>query len=302
MPVEPGSLLAADPGDPVDPSDPDGDGGAIPPAPTQLAPPAERLAPPAEPANPIVSWSPSGGASGPAGAAGPPGISGAPAVGWEMPDDGTPSSPVAGFVPADVRPRVLAFVLDEVLLFIVSLTVLAIAIVVADGSVDDDPMKANLLFGIFNLGLEFVYFVGFWTGGRRATPGMRLLSLRIGRAADGGELPINAAIVRFLAMGFPLPLLSSLPVAGSLLAYVYLALLLVLLVTTSSNPLHQGLHDRWSSASVLRAADASGRGVFIGCLLLVLLALVFLVLLPILAFTILGPELLEILSRVGQSI
>jgi uncharacterized RDD family membrane protein YckC len=94
-----------------------------------------------------------------------------------------------------------------------------------------------------------VYFMGFWTGPRRATPGMRLVKLQIGFVATGEPLTVRQAALRVVALGIPLSPLIAVPQIGLISGTALLVWPVVLLVSTAANARRRGIHDRvaWSA-------------------------------------------------------
>ena len=64
----------------------------------------------------------------------------------------------------------------------------------------------------------------------------------------------------------------------------------------------QGLHDRWAGSSVVQSLDARTNAALVGCLVIALIGIGVFILLPIVGLLLLGDQLEEILSSVGQSI
>ena len=266
--------------------------------PAEPAGPAEP--PAAEPASPLISWAPSGGAAGTP----PPG---APLVGWQAPDNAPRASPVAGVAIAGVGARVVAYLIDGLLLGMANFAILA---VVAPGVVLFDPSTPidqftvpvftleTLLAGAIGIGLDFTYLVGLWTSRGRATIGQRILKLQVIDAASGSGLDLNQAVVRWVLLSGAVAIFGLAPVAVELTGLVGLLWLIVLLVTTSSHPLKQGVHDRAANSIVVQPVGTSSNAAVVGCLLLVVLFVV----LPIIALIALGGQIEQILSEVGQSI
>ena len=108
--------------------------------------------------------------------------------------------------------------------------------------------------------LAGTYFVGSWLawGG---TPAQRLVRARVERADGGGRLGLGSAIKRWLLLGAPFGLLSTLllpiPALGAFLAVVIGFWHLALLVTTARDRRKRGLHDRLAGSIVLRRRDAT---------------------------------------------
>ena len=183
----------------------------------------------------------------------------------------------AADVYADVPGRLVALAIDAVVL---SVLVLVGAILVSltigpvvriDGSSVRVDRDIVLVDAVLSTLLGALYFAGSWAR-RAATPGQRLLGLRVVRAGDGGRVGPRAAVARWLLLAAPLgiaSLLTTAVVTGAAEALVDVGLLvwyLLLLVTTARSPTARGLHDRWAGTVVTRAArpvewtPASGHG------------------------------------------
>lgn len=269
---------------------------AAPPSPADAAlgdapppPPAPGSPPPdASSTSPILSATPAAGA---------------PIVGWESPDAALAPSVREGFVTAGIGARLVAWIIDIFIVGLVATIIFALIIGVTGGSIAEDATTLALLYSIVALGVEFLYFVGFWTSGMQATLGMRLLALRVVEADDGSTLEIGPAVIRFVAYGLPLSILALLPgVLGVIGSYGTTGWSIVLLLTTAMHPAHRGLHDRWAGSAVVRRADASNNAAVVGCLVIGLILIGLFIVLPIVVLIALGPQMEEILSQVGESI
>jgi uncharacterized RDD family membrane protein YckC len=120
---------------------------------------------------------------------------------------------------------------------------------------------------IFGLAVQAAYFLWFWTGGRRATPGQRVFGLQVGNAFDGRPLTMAQAIARWLAMGWWAGLLLLLPwfaVAVGSYALVFGGWWIVLAISMIVSPTKQGIHDRIARSAVVRPAGPTSRWA-IGC-------------------------------------
>jgi uncharacterized RDD family membrane protein YckC len=156
------------------------EGQPFPPAPP--APPAPTYAVPAEGAPPAVP---------------PPA---APAgYAWTTPVE--PAGPAPGVRFAGHGGRLVAYIVDSIILSVVA-TVVAIALGVltaAFASAGSDALAVLSGIGIFValLAVSLGYFPWFWARGG-ATPGMRLFRLRVVRDADGGPISGGQAILRLI--------------------------------------------------------------------------------------------------------
>lgn len=184
-------------------------------------------------------------------------------------------------VPADLRPRtawadvpnrLVAYVLDAVLLSLVVFLAAAVLSVLVGPSVEFEP-AADQLAGIVDVDtgralldtaagalLSAAWFAGSWVLWG-ATPGQRLLRLRVRRAPDGGRVPAGRALVRWLLVGGP-SVAAGLATAGPALlaAAIWLlaaAWLLVLAVSVARSDRGQGLHDRAAGTDAVKLAGAA---------------------------------------------
>ena len=176
---------------------------------------------------------------------------------------------------ADVPNRLAAFLIDAVLLTLLIFCG-AIAVSLALGpAVEFDPSSGSLeevvtlerdvavVDAVLSLLLSALYFAGSW---RRwdATPGQRLVGIRVVSAPDGGRLGLGRAALRWALLGAPFGLLALLTTAvpdlpNTVPDVLVAAWYLVLLVTTAVGRPGQGLHDRLAGSVVtMRAREIAG--------------------------------------------
>jgi uncharacterized RDD family membrane protein YckC len=271
------------------------------------------------PASPIISASPSGVPPEPTGwqqpgRAGPAG----PVVGWE-----TPAAPAApgssGYVISGMGARIVAYFLDGLLVGIVPLF-LSLFVIDWGGMFRDslnNPVVSNtaptsftmevtpqlILVTLIGFAIEFIYFVGFWTSGGQATPGMRLLKMKVVDVATGGVLSLSAATKRFIALGAPLSLLALVPAPSiqSLAGLLEFVLLLFLFFTAITNDRRQGLHDKWANSLVIRSTSSGDGATLVGCLLFIVIVCVVGFIAAGIFFAAVGPDLEEFMRRAMES-
>ncbi len=187
---------------------------------------------------------------------------GAPAGGsWA-----TPSQPVqpgpAGFVYADVPNRAIAYIIDAIILGIVSIVAFAILAGVGLNVLSGLEVNyfASLILAVVSLAISGAYFLYTWTA-MRGTVGMKVLGMQVGNAGDGKTLTMDQAVRRWIALGAPFGLaqaLSPLPAIGSLLGLAALGWFIYLLWTTYKSPTKQGFHDVFANTMVVKAARSAG--------------------------------------------
>ena len=279
---------------PEPPQDPRPDPGPPPPPPRMPGGPSQSPAlPGAEP--PTYA-----GAEPPAypGAPSPYGAGPAPVSPWSPPP-GAYSSAVPGVQALQygrTLDRVMAYLLDG---FLVSLPVFIVAFALGSGALGGmREGGVTLVAGIIGMGIHLLYFVSFWTGGARATIGMRLMKLQIADAGDGATLTVQQGLVRWLALGGALQLLELVPsflLLGGLLAFVWD---LALLATTAASPTKQGLHDRIANTALVQPAGVQTPAVT--CLVIAVALFAFWVVAVVLVL--LSTSFSGILSAIGTSV
>jgi uncharacterized RDD family membrane protein YckC len=279
------------------------------PEPAADAPPSEPSAttdapadPVAPPTGPLLSSTPSA----------PPPVVGwqadtqapPPVVGWQTPASSAEPAPIEGYVIAGPWARLVAWLIDSLLVTFVP-TLLSFIVIdwqpLVDAMIEqiEDPSTvAPLTFvpttveafivTLIGVGISYLYFVGFWTGPWMATPGMRLLGLRVGDEQRGAILSIAAATKRWLAMGAWLALLAFVGPFGTIAGLGTTVLQIALFFSVIVHPRRQGLHDRVASSLVVRKR-AVGDSVVVGCVVLVALFVLFAVVIGVVSLAVLLP-------------
>jgi uncharacterized RDD family membrane protein YckC len=198
----------------------------------------------------------------------------------------------AGLVIAGVFTRVVAYVIDVALLGTAGIAVGLLLGVYDQASNVSVAWTVSLVF----IGVEAIYFVGLWRSGGQGTIGMRLLGLRLVRAADATTVAFDAAVIRWFALSGAVSIFA---LAGSgNLGLLWPVWLIILLFTTAADRLHRGLHDRWARSVVVQPAPGGSGAAVVGCLVLAGLALVV----PVVILVVASERLQEILIEVGNSI
>jgi uncharacterized RDD family membrane protein YckC len=234
-----------------------------------------------------------------------------PVVAW-----GPPARPPAvpgatGLSFADTTTRAAAFIFDSFILGVAGLMVLA-ALGKGGATTLDRTSDPNAILHalqapvdpvttILSFAFGAVYFIVFWTGGRRATPGQRAFQLQVGNAFDGRPLSIGQAFRRWAALGSPLGLLGLVPGLAGVAGLAALGWFTILFVSTATSATRQGFHDRFAKSAVVRPSDQETSGLAVACVVVVVL-LVVLAVLATAVLIILGPQILAELSRLGRSI
>jgi uncharacterized RDD family membrane protein YckC len=190
----------------------------------------------------------------------------APAGAWEKPAEPKPGT--AGFVYADVPNRIIALIIDVIVLAIVGLVVGAIltAIVGPVYKIDLDFQNANVgvetnyIALILNLAatmaVSAVYWIYCWTK-LRGSVGQKVLGMQVGNYPDGKTLTQDQAIRRWIALGGVFPIaqaLNGFPALGTLISLAIFAYTIYLLYSTAKSPTKQGFHDTFANSVVVKAS------------------------------------------------
>ena len=133
-----------------------------------------------------------------------------PTVAWPAPVEAAGPAPGVAFAPHGAR--LVAYLLDSVLLTALAVVVALVPIAWAQGFVDaaratgevsDAPLLVLVTLLAFSalLLLIFGYFPFFWARGGR-TPGMRPFQLVVVRDRDGAPIGWGAALLRMVGMYF----------------------------------------------------------------------------------------------------
>lgn len=185
-----------------------------------------------------------------------PAAQGAPAQGGPLP---------SGLVYGDVPNRVIAYIIDVIVLAIINIVVgivlaaIGLSVVTLDGTSNVNYI-ASVIVTIISLAISGAYFVYSWTN-MRATVGMKALGLQIGTAPGGTTVSMDQAIRRWIALGVPFSIaqiLNPLPAIGMLIGLAALAWVIFLLYTTAKSPTKQGWHDHFANTMIVKSLRSVG--------------------------------------------
>lgn len=187
-----------------------------------------------------------------------------PAVAWTTTaPQQRPVPGAAGLVYADVPNRIIALIIDAVILGIITLIVNGIVY-----GIVGQPFTFTaaggfglsivpLLIGaIVSLAISAAYYVYTWMN-LRASPGQKLLGMQVGNAYDGKTLTQEQAIRRWGALYGPFAIgqvAVVAPTLGALIGLLTLGYAIYLLWTTAQSPTKQGFHDTFANTVVVKAA------------------------------------------------
>jgi uncharacterized RDD family membrane protein YckC len=186
----------------------------------------------------------------------------APPAGWQAPPIApaswapppTQPGPAAGIVYAGFGVRLVAYILDGILLAIVE-SILGAIVVGASLTSGTLGYGSLVALAVINLVLSGAYFIYTWTR-MRASPGDRLLGLMVLNSADGSALTVNQAALRWVLLAGPgaLATLGSYGFGvGALISLLVLAWYIYLAWSTATDPKRQGFHDKYVNSVVVKA-------------------------------------------------
>ena len=222
-----------------------------------------------------------------------------------------------GFVIAGPGARIVAYFIDSLIASIIP--AIAAALLYDYGTMFRDvfrdaaagvtttsvtiPVDATfILITLISVAITYLYFVGFWTSGGRATIGMRGLRMQVVDAPTGQGLSLMQATKRWVVMGFPLSLLTLVVALQSAAGLIQFGLAVFLFFTVITNDRRQGLHDKVANALVIRSAKSGDGATLVGCLVLGVLVIGFAVILGVVAIAANGEALEQLMIDIGNSI
>jgi uncharacterized RDD family membrane protein YckC len=160
----------------------------------------------------------------------------------------TVQATVSALAPAAVAPRVVAYIVDAIILGVCGIFILGA--IITDVTIVGGVTRA-IIYAVFG----FLYFGYSWTAWR-ASPGQRILGLMTVNAADGAALTWNQATMRWAFLFGPSVLNSLFQLSGlsTIVGLVVLCYGIYLLYTTATDPRKQGFHDKQASTLVVAKA------------------------------------------------
>jgi uncharacterized RDD family membrane protein YckC len=174
------------------------------------------------------------------------------------------AGPAPGVAYADLVTRIIAYIIDSVVLAIITFVIAAIIGVAILGALLTGGFVLAIIGAvILAMGALFasaIYFVYTWTT-LRASPGMKVLNLEVVNAADGATLTRDQAIRRWAWLFGPQVVASvgqfalgqtDISWLGSVLGLLSLVYVIYLLYTAAQSPKRQGFHDVQAATVVVK--------------------------------------------------
>lgn len=207
----------------------------------------------------------------------PPPASPSPASAWAGATVSTEVPGHAGLFFADVPNRIIALIIDAIIVGIISLilSLIVYSVVGSPTTITTVPDSSQILGVRIDTSTNFValfagtilgivisasYYIYMWTR-MRGTLGQKALGMQVGNAFDGATLTMEQAVKRWLALGGVFALaqfLNPLPLLGLLIGLAGFVWVIALLYTTATSPTKQGLHDKYANSVVVKAARSVG--------------------------------------------
>jgi uncharacterized RDD family membrane protein YckC len=217
-------------------------GSAPPPPPSQQPPP---------PPPPQQGWQSTPQPPGPPPAMGGQPAGGAPAWSANLTARGTIAGP-AGVALADLPDRIIAFVIDAIILGIIGYILSTITTSILGDNIGGvffnvrlPSLVSSLVAGLLLLAISAGYFIYSWTRMGGASVGQKVMKLTVRDSSTGGPITQQQAINRWLFVGAPFAIwpFTQWSVIGWILWLLVVAYEIYLLVTTAQSPTRQGFHD-----------------------------------------------------------
>jgi uncharacterized RDD family membrane protein YckC len=226
-----------------------------------------------------------------------------PPVQWVVPPPVAEVPGAPGLAFADIPARLVAYSVDAAIVGLVG-SVAAISLGFGERAVTATSSYvwvSGTTFSISFALVGLVYFVFFWTGGRRATIGQRIFDIQVGNAFDGRPLSLDQALGRWVGYGSFIGLVAIVRDLDRVASLAQLIWVLLLVVTTARSPTKQGLHDRFANTALVRPSSRTSSGPAMACLIiLVLLSVLFAI--AVAALILLGSQVGPLLKPPGGTI
>jgi uncharacterized RDD family membrane protein YckC len=174
-------------------------------------------------------------------------------VSWAPAEDESRDVPGApGLIYAGVVRRTASWLVDMFLIAVLSIVILLVLIALIVGTPEPGDTALSTVAWVGIAVIAAVYFIVFWTGARRATPGMRILSLQVGNFETGATLTPDQAAIRVAALGIVMWPLIAVPAIGVVGGFALFVWPIVLLVSTALNGRRRGIHDRIAGTAIVQ--------------------------------------------------
>jgi uncharacterized RDD family membrane protein YckC len=169
----------------------------------------------------------------------------------------------AGLTLANLPDRIIAYVIDAIILGIIGFIVSTITTsILGDnflgifgiGTYKVPSLLSTLLTVVIMLAVSAAYFIYMWTRMGGSTVGMRVTKIGVRDANSGGPITQNQAIYRWALLYGPWALnwFYQWSIIGWLIWLIALGWEIYLLYTTANSPTRQGFHDTYVKTVVAK--------------------------------------------------
>ena len=150
----------------------------------------------------------------------------------------------------------MAWLVDLFLIAVLSLVILGILIALIVGTPEQGDTTLSTVTWVGIAVIAAVYFIVFWTGGKRATPGMRALSLQIGNVETGTTLTPDQAAIRVAALGIVVWPLIAVPADRRGRGFRVVRVAARAACVDSAERPRRGIHDRIAGTAMVQPGGA----------------------------------------------
>lgn len=147
----------------------------------------------------------------------------------------SPAGPAVGLAYGGFWVRVLALILDALILGVLSSALLPFTGIGLIVEFEPNRFAVNYGANAISTLLGLVYFIGFWSL-RGQTPGMMAFNMRVVRADDGGPVDLLRGLLRYVGL------------------HISFAVILIGVIWAAFDSRKQGWHDKIAGTVVVRAA------------------------------------------------
>jgi uncharacterized RDD family membrane protein YckC len=181
-----------------------------------------------------------------------------PPSSWAPPP---PAGPSTGISYADFLIRLVAYIIDGIILIIpgailtAALVTNSVRLNLSTGQVEVN-VAGLLIVTVIQFAISAAYFIYTWTT-MRASPGQKILGMMVLNEADGRPITMNQAVTRWAVLAGPAAL-SNLVTGwsglGTLLGLLVVGWYIYLAYTTATDLKRQGAHDKFAHTVVVRGS------------------------------------------------
>jgi uncharacterized RDD family membrane protein YckC len=164
------------------------------------------------------------------------------------------AGPAPGIAYADLANRVIALIIDAVILILIG-WVVGIVFAILGAATGGLGLILFLLGGLVSAAISLTYYVYGWTS-MRASLGQKILNLETASATDGATLNQRQAVLRWLWLWGPGAIIGVIPLVSLVAWPLEILYGIFLLYTVSQSPKRMGFHDVKANSVVIKRVGA----------------------------------------------